>query len=81
VGALLAVIWYEKALPAVPLAAVALVITGAGNAMASVSVAFPVPPLLVALSVTIEVPAPVGVPAINPVPLFTVSPVGNPVAP
>ena len=47
----------------------------------SVSVALPVPPLLVALTVTVEVPAAVGVPEINPVPLFTVSPAGNPVAP
>ena len=47
----------------------------------SVKVALPVPPLLVALSVTVEVPAVVGVPEINPVPLFTDKPVGNPVAP
>ena len=49
--------------------------------MVSVRVALPVPPLLVALSVTVEVPAAVGVPEINPVPLFTVNPAGNPVAP
>jgi hypothetical protein len=57
------------------------VITGFATAMVSVRVAFPVPPLLVALSVTVEVPAAVGVPEINPVALFTVSPAGNPVAP
>src|ERR1700730_18027528 len=49
--------------------------------MVSVRVALPVPPLFVALSVTVDVPAEVGVPEINPVPLFTVSPAGNPVAP
>jgi hypothetical protein len=49
--------------------------------MVSVRVALPVPPLLVALRVTVEVPAAVGVPEINPVPLFTVNPAGNPVAP
>jgi hypothetical protein len=49
--------------------------------MVIVSVALPVPALFIALSVTVEVPAAVGVPEINPVPLFTVSPAGNPVAP
>jgi hypothetical protein len=47
----------------------------------SVRVALPVAPLLVALTVTVEVPSSVGVPEINPNPLSTVSPVGNPVAP
>jgi len=37
-----------------------------------------VPPLLVALSVTVEVPAAVGVPEIKPVPLFTVIPAAKP---
>ena len=46
----------------------------------SVRVALPVPPLFVALSVTVDVPVEVGFPEINPVPLFTVSPAGNPVA-
>jgi hypothetical protein len=36
---------------------------------------------LVALSVTVEVPALVGVPEIKPESVFTVRPVGNPVAP
>jgi hypothetical protein len=53
--------------------------TGAGL-MVSDNVAFPVPPLLVALSVTVDVAAVVGVPEINPVPLFTDEPAGNPVA-
>ena len=78
---LLAVIWYENALPTVPLAVVALVITGAAGLMVSASVALPVPPLLVALSVTVDVPAVVGVPEINPDVLFTDNPAGNPVAP
>ena len=45
-----------------------------------VSVALPVPPALVALMVTVYVPAVVGVPEINPVLVFTVRPAGNPVA-
>jgi hypothetical protein len=36
---------------------------------------------LVALKVTVEVPALVGVPEINPVPQFTDTPAGSPVAP
>jgi len=54
---------------------------GTGTIMVSVRVAFPVPPLLVALSVTVGVPATEGVPEINPVAVFTDSPAGNPVAP
>jgi hypothetical protein len=49
--------------------------------MVSVRVALPVPPLLVALRVALDVPAAVGVPEIKPVALFTVNPAGNPVAP
>jgi hypothetical protein len=49
--------------------------------MVSVKVAFAVPPLLVALSVTVDVPAAVGVPEINPFPLLTDNPAGKPVAP
>ncbi len=58
--------------------------TGAGMgaaAMVNVRLALPVPPLLVALSVTVDVPAAVGVPEINPVVLFNDNPAGNPVAP
>jgi len=44
------------------------------------SVALPVPPALVALMETQYVPAVVGVPEINPVLVFTVSPAGSPVA-
>ena len=64
-----------------PLAVVALVITGEATAMVSVRVAFPVPVLLVALKVTVEVPAAVGVPEIKPVLLFSANPAGSPVAP
>ena len=46
-----------------------------------VSVAEPAPPALVALIVTVEVPAAVGVPVIAPVYVFTLSPEGSPVAP
>ena len=58
-------------------------ITGANTTAFTVNVrgALPVPPLLVALTVTLEVPAPVGVPEIKPETVFTVTPVGNPVAP
>jgi hypothetical protein len=59
----------------------ALVIVGACGLTVSVKVALPVPPLLMALIVTVEVAAPVGVPEIKPVPLLTVNPAGNPVAP
>ena len=48
--------------------------------MVKVSVALPVPPALVALIVTLNVPAVVGVPEINPVLVFTLRPAGNPVA-
>ena len=58
-----------------------LVRVGTGAAMVIVRMAFPVPPLLVALRVTVDAVAAVGVPEINPVALFTVNPAGNPVAP
>ena len=45
-----------------------------------VSVALPVPPALVALIVTVYVPAVVGVPEIKPVEVLTDSPDGRPVA-
>ena len=45
-----------------------------------VSVALPVPLALVALMVTVYVPAVVGVPEINPVLVFTSKPAGSPVA-
>jgi hypothetical protein len=81
VGAFVAAIWYEKAVPVVPLAVVALLITGSARLTVSVRVALPAPPALVALRDTVEVPAAVGVPEINPVVLFSVRPAGSPVAP
>jgi hypothetical protein len=65
----------------VPVALVALVITGVGGGLiVIVRVALPVPPALVALMVTVKVPEAVGVPEINPVEVFTVKPAGNGVA-
>jgi len=54
--------------------------TGFAGLMVRVKVALPVPPALVALMVTMYVPAVVGVPEINPVLVFTLRPAGNPVA-
>ena len=73
-------IWYEKGLPMEPLAAVRLVITGAAELTVRVRLALPVPPELVALTVTVEVPAVAGVPETNPVVGLTASPGGKPVA-
>jgi hypothetical protein len=62
------------------LAEVALVITGAAVVIVNVRVALPAPPALVAPSVTVEVPAAVGVPEISPVATFTDKPAGKPEA-
>ena len=48
--------------------------------MVRVNVALPVPPALVALMVTLYVPAVVGVPEIKPVVVFTLKPAGRPLA-
>ena len=58
-----------------------LVITGGTAVTVRVRGPLPVPALLVALTVTWEIPGPVGVPEIKPEPVFTVRPAGNPVAP
>jgi hypothetical protein len=52
-------------------------------AVATVSIrdALPVPTLFVALRVTVEAPADVGVPEIRPVAVLTDKPAGKPVAP
>ena len=63
-----------------PLAVVALVMTGGGGLIVKVKVALPLPLLLVALMVTLYVPAVVGVPEINPVLVLTLKPAGSPVA-
>ena len=73
-------IWYEKAFPMVPPAAVELVITGTAELIVSARLALAVPPELVAPTVTIDGPAVVGVPEINPVVGLTASPGGKPVA-
>ncbi len=73
-------IWYENAIPTVPLAEVALVITGAALVIVRLRVALPVPPVLVAPSVTVEVPAAVAVPEIKPVAVLTDKPAGKLVA-
>jgi len=51
--------------------------TGAGGLIVNVKVALPVPPALVALMVTLYVPAVVGVPEITPVLVFTDRPAGS----
>ena len=60
-----------------------LLITGAEAEEFTVitSVAEPVPALFVADIVTLDVPAPVGVPVIAPVEVLRPSPPGNPTAP
>ncbi len=55
-------------------------ITGGAGLIVKVSVWLPVPPALVALIVTLYVPAVVGVPEIKPVLVFTDRPAGSPVA-
>jgi hypothetical protein len=54
--------------------------TGGGGLIVKVNVALPVPVPLVALIVTLKVPAVVGVPEINPVIVLTLKPAGNGVA-
>ena len=63
----------------VPLALSALLIDG-GATIVNVTVAEPVPTLLVALKITLKVPEAVGVPEIKPDAVFTVRPAGSPVA-
>jgi hypothetical protein len=58
-----------------------LVITGGGAVTVRVRGALPVPPLLVALTVTWDVPPPVGVPEIKPELVLTLRPAGSPDAP
>ena len=54
--------------------------TGVAGLIVITNVALPVPPALVALMVTLYVPAVVGVPEITPVPGFTDKPAGRLVA-
>jgi hypothetical protein len=57
------------------------VIAGAASATVRVKVAVPVPPLFVALKVTVKEPAVAGVPEIRPVVVLTLRPAGRPDAP
>jgi len=54
--------------------------TGFAGLIVMTNVALPVPPALVALIVTLDVPAVVGVPEITPELVFTDKPAGSPVA-
>ena len=72
-------------MPTFPVAVAALEITGAVTTTGAVEtvivrVFVPDPPALVALRVTAEVAAAVGVPEISPLVAFTIRPAGNPVA-
>jgi len=58
-----------------------LEIAGAGTVTVRVSEPLRVPPLLVALKVTLKLPALVGVPEIKPEVVFTARPAGSPDAP
>jgi len=69
-----------KAVPPEPLAVVELVIAGVLAVSVIVKVVLPVPLALVALMVGVKVPLTLGVPVMAPVLVFTLSPVGNPVA-
>src|SRR3989442_12797071 len=55
--------------------------TGVGGVIVTASVWVPVPPALVALRVTVEAPAVVGVPEMRPVVALSARPAGNPGAP
>ena len=82
IGSVPPLVWmfWLYAVPTVPLAVRALVIAGFAGLIVMVSVAVPVPPAFVALIVTLDVPAAVGVPVIAPVAVLTDKPVGRPVA-
>ena len=67
----------KSALPAVVQVGLIEVVVGTGLLIVRVSVALPVPPALVALMVTLYVPAVVGVPEIKPVLVFTDRPAGS----
>lgn len=80
VGLFVAVIRYLKDVPTLPVAVEALAITGAAELMVSVRLPVPVPLPFVALSVTVKVPAVLGVPEIKPEDVLTERPAGKPVA-
>ena len=64
----------------VPIAVVALVITGGAGLTVRVRTALPVPAEFVALRLTDDTPTAVGVPEMMPVTVLTVNPAGNAVA-
>ncbi len=68
---------YVKTTPLVPVAEVALEMTGAGGLTVIVSEALPVPPALLARIVTGKVPVWVGVPLMTPEELFSDMPAGK----
>lgn len=67
-------------MPNIPVAVAPLEMTGVGKLIVKVSVAVPGPVAFVAVRVTEEVPAVVGVPVITPVVVLTLNPAGKPVA-
>ena len=62
------------------MAVVELVITGVAGLIVSDRVCVPVPPALVALKLTLEFPAVIGVPEMSPVTVSMDRPAGRPVA-
>ena len=73
-----------NSVPTLALAVVALLMTGTNPGAGEIEilkVAFPIPPEFVALTVTVEFPAVVGVPEIKPVVALTFKPAGKPDAP
>ena len=77
---MLAVIWKLNAVPTVPFALVALVMTGRAGRTRIVNLDEPAPPAFEADRFTIKLPATVGVPEICPLVAFRLNPVGRPVA-
>src|SRR5437899_6888034 len=80
VGLCVALIRWVNASAIWPVAVPALVMTGVAGVIVTASVWGPVPPALVALRVTVEAPALVGVPVMSPVVSLSARPAGNPVA-
>ncbi len=73
------IVYAAKTVPTVPLAVAALDITGMAGLIVIVKTFVPVPVIFVALSVSMNVPATVGVPLIIPVAVLIDNPAGNPV--
>ena len=67
-------------LPTPPTAEFGLVITGGPSVIVIVTGRLPVPVAFVAVTVALNVPTAVGVPDTSPVEVFTVTPVGRPLA-